>query len=57
MDTNVPVDDNSIAIDDLKQQGPTDVNTAVPFAEPTTSPKKVKSPVKKVASPKMGMAA
>jgi hypothetical protein len=29
----------------------------VPTAEPTTSPKKVKSPVKKVASPKMGMAA
>jgi hypothetical protein len=29
----------------------------VPTAEPTTNPKKAKSPAKKVASPKMGMAA
>ncbi len=31
--------------------------TAVPNAEPTTSPKKAKSPAKKIAPPKMGMAA
>ncbi len=57
MDTNVPVDNNAIAIDDLKQQDPTKGAIAVPTSEPTTSPKKVKSPVKKVASPKMGIAA
>jgi hypothetical protein len=56
-DTNVPVDDNAITIDGLKQQDPTDGATAVPVAEPTTSPKKVTSPVKKVASPRTGMAA
>ncbi len=57
MDTNVAVDDNAITIDGLKQQDPTEGATAVPTADPTTSPKKVKSPVKKVASPKTGMAA
>jgi hypothetical protein len=57
MDTNVPVDDNAIAIDGLKQHDPTEGAAAVPNAEPTTNPKKVKSPVKKVASPKTGMAA
>jgi hypothetical protein len=57
MDTNVPVDNNAIAIDDLKQQDPTKGAAAVPNAEPITSPKKVKSPVKKAASPKTGMAA
>ncbi len=30
---------------------------AVPTAEPTNSPKKAKSPAKKTAPPKMGMAA
>jgi hypothetical protein len=58
MDTNVPVDNNAIAIvDGLKQQDPTEGAATVPTAEPNTSPKKVKSPVKKVASPKTGMAA
>ena len=57
MDTNVPVDDNAVAIDGLEQQDPTYGAAAVPTCDPTTSPKKVKSPVKKVVSPKMGMAA
>jgi hypothetical protein len=58
MDTNVPVDNNAIMIVGLKQQNPAEGATAVSTAEPTTSPKKVlNSPVNKVASPKMGMAA
>jgi hypothetical protein len=57
MVTNVPVDNNAIAIDGLKQQDPIDGATLLPSAEPTTSPKGVGSPVKKVASPRMGMAA
>ncbi len=57
MDTNVPVDNNAIAIDGLKQQDSTEGAAAVPTAEPTTSPKKAKSPAKKTAPPKMGMAA
>jgi hypothetical protein len=57
MDTNVPVDNNAIVMDGLKQQDPTEGSAAVPTSKPTTSPKKVKSPVKKVASPKTGMAA
>ncbi len=56
MDTNVPVDNNVIAIDCLKQQDPTEGTAAVPAAEPTTSPKKAKSPAKKIAPPKMGIA-
>jgi hypothetical protein len=57
MNTDVPVDNNDIAIDGPKQQDPTVGAAVVPRAEPTTSPKKVKSPVKKAASPKTGMAA
>jgi hypothetical protein len=57
MDTNVPVDNNAIAIDGHEQQDPSESAAVVPTAEPATSPNKVKSPVKKVASPKMGMAA
>ncbi len=57
MDTNVPVDNNAIAIDGLEQHDPTEGAAVVLNAEPTTSPKKAKSPVKKVASPKTGMAA
>jgi hypothetical protein len=57
MDTNVPVDNNAIAIDGLKQQDPTEGATTVPTSESTTIPKNVKSPVKKAASPKTGMAA
>jgi hypothetical protein len=57
MDTNVPVEDNATTIDGLKQQDPTEGAATVPTYEPTTCPKNVKSPVKKVASPKMGMAA
>ncbi len=57
MDTNVPVDNNAIAIDSLKQQDPTEGAAAVPTAEPTTIPKKAKTPAKKTAPPKMGMAA
>ncbi len=57
MDTDVPVDDNAIAIDGLEQQDPNKGAAVVPTSEPTTNPKKVKSPVKKVASPKTGMAA
>jgi hypothetical protein len=45
MDTNVPVDNNAIAIDGLKQQDPTESAAMVPTAEPTTSPKKEKEPV------------
>jgi hypothetical protein len=41
MDTNVPVDDNAITIDGLKQQDPTEGAAAVPSAEPTTSTKKL----------------
>ncbi len=57
MDTNVSVDNNAVAIDGLKQQDPTEGAAAVPAAEPTNSPKKAKSPAKKTAHPKMGMAA
>ncbi len=57
MDTNVPIDNNAIAIDGLEQQGPTEGATMVCTSEPTTSPKKVKSPIKKAVSPKMRMAA
>jgi hypothetical protein len=57
IDTDDPVDNNAIAIDGLKQQDPTEGVAAVLTAEPTTSSKKVKSPVKKVASPKTWMAA
>jgi hypothetical protein len=57
MDTNVPVDNNAITIDGLKQQDPTEGAAMVPKAKPTTSPKKAKSPAKKIAPPKMGMAA
>jgi hypothetical protein len=56
IDTNVPVDINAIAIDGLEQQDPTEGAAAVPSAEPTTIPKKAKSPVKKIAPPKTGMA-
>ncbi len=57
MDTDVPVDKNAIAIDDLEQQDPTEGAVMMPTAEPTTSPKKAKSPAKKTAPPKTGMAA
>jgi hypothetical protein len=57
MDTNIPVDNNAITIDGIKQHDPTEGAAVVPSAEPTTIPKKVKSPVKKAASPKTGMAA
>jgi hypothetical protein len=57
MDTNVPVDNNAVAIDGLKHQDPTEGATAVPNAEPTNSPKKTKSPAKKTAPPKTGMEA
>jgi hypothetical protein len=56
MDTNVPVEDNYIAIHGLEQQDPTEGAAVVPMAEPTTSPKKVRSPVKRVASPRTGIA-
>jgi hypothetical protein len=51
MDTNVPVDHNAIAIDGFNQQDPTEGAAAVATAEPTTSPKKAKSPAKKTAPP------
>ncbi len=57
MNTNIPVDDNAIAIDGPKQKDPTDSAVGVPISEPTNIPKKVKSPVKRVASPRTGMAA
>jgi hypothetical protein len=57
MDTNVPVDNNAIAIDGLEQQDPIEGAAAVPTADPTTSPKKAKSPPKKIAPPKTEMAA
>jgi hypothetical protein len=58
MDSNVPVEDNAIAINGLKQHDPTEGAAAVPTSEPTTSPKKAKSPAKKTAPPaKTGMAA
>jgi hypothetical protein len=57
MDNDVPVDNNAIVIDGLKQQDPTEGAATVPTADPTTSPKKVKKPVKKVASSKTGMKA
>jgi hypothetical protein len=56
-DTNVPVDDNAVTIDGLEQQDPTEGAAVVPTAEPTNSPKKAKSPAKKTAPPKTGMAA
>ena len=57
MDTNVPVDDNAIMIDGLEQQDLTEGAAAVPTAEPNASPKKAKSPSKKVAPLKTEMAA
>jgi hypothetical protein len=58
MGTDVSVDNNASRIDGLKQKDPTEGTTVVPNAEPTTIPKKVKSPVKKkVASSTMGMTA
>jgi hypothetical protein len=57
MDTDVPVDNNAIAIDGLEQQDPTEGAATVPTAELTTSPKKAKRPAKKTAPPKTGMAA
>ncbi len=57
MDTNVPVDNNAVAIDGFKQQDPTEGAAAVPTAEPTNSPKKAKSSATKTAPPKTGMAA
>jgi hypothetical protein len=57
MDTKVPVDNNAIAIDGLEQQDPSEGAATSPTAEPTTSPKKANSPAKKVAPPKMGIAA
>ncbi len=56
MDTAIPVDNNAIAIDGLEQQYPTEGTPAVPTAEPTNSPKKAKSPAKKTAPPKTGVA-
>jgi hypothetical protein len=57
MNINVPVDNNAIAIDALEHQNPTEGAAAVPIAEPTTSPKKAKSPAKRTAPPKTGVAA
>jgi hypothetical protein len=57
MGTNIPVDNNDIAIDGIKQQYPIEVAATVSTSEPTTSPKKAKSPAKKTSPPKMGMAA
>jgi hypothetical protein len=57
MDTNVSVDNNVIAIDGLKQQDPTEGATMVPASEPTTIPKRAKSPAKKIAPPKTWIAA
>jgi hypothetical protein len=57
MDTNVPVDNNAIKVDGLEQQDPTEGAVVVPSSEPTTSPKKAKSPAEKIAPPKTGMAA
>ncbi len=57
MDTNIPIDNNAIRIDGLNHQDPTEGTAAVPTSEPTTSPKKAKSPAKKTAPPKTGMAA
>ncbi len=54
MDTNVPVDNNAIAIDGLKKTDPTEGTSTVPTAEPTTSPKKAKSPAKKIAPHRWG---
>ena len=54
MDTNVPVDDNAIVIDGLKQQDPTNGATAVPVTEPTTSSKKVKSQSRRLHLPRQG---
>ncbi len=53
MDTDVTVDNNTIAIDGLKQQDPIEGAAAVPSVEPTTSPKKAKSPAKNTAPPRM----
>ncbi len=57
MDTDVPVDKDASAIDGLKQQDPTEGAAAVPNAEPISNLKKAKSPAKKTAPPKTGMAA
>jgi hypothetical protein len=57
MDTDVPVDNNAVAIDGLEQQDPTEGAATVPSAEPTNGPKKAKSPAKKTAPPKTRMAA
>jgi hypothetical protein len=57
MDTDVPVDNDAVAIDGFKQQYPTEGAATVPTPEPTNSPKKAKSPAKKTAPPKTGMTA
>jgi hypothetical protein len=57
MDTNVPVEDNNVALDGLEEQDPTEGASMAPTVEPTNSPKKAKSPAKKTAPPKMGMSA
>ncbi len=57
MDTNVLFDDNAVTIDGIEQQDPTEGAAALPTAKPTNSPKKAKSPAKKTAPPKTGMAA
>ncbi len=57
MDTNVPFDNNSVAVDGLEQKNPTEGAALVPTAEPINSLKKAKSPAKKAAPPKTGMAA
>jgi hypothetical protein len=44
-------------IDHLKRQGLTEGAAVLPISEPTTSPKKEKSPVKKVTSPKTRLTA
>jgi hypothetical protein len=57
MDTDVLVDNNAIVINGLEQQDPTEGAAMVPTDGPTTSPKKARSPAKKIASSKTGMAA
>jgi hypothetical protein len=55
--SQLTIDNNAIPIDGLEQQNLAEGATMAPTPEPTTNPKKVKSPVKKVASPEMGLAA
>jgi hypothetical protein len=57
IDTNVPVYNNPILVDGLKQQDPTKGAISVLTAEPTTSLNKATSPAKKTALPQTGMAA